>query len=181
MPWFEKGTIPTHPVLTQVTKGSLALGGLNITEDWIKISVPGLTEATAYATVGALATALIATNTYFKAGDQLTFVYGNESDSGIIVSVSSIVLNPSSTEALTRVQGAADELTFEPQGGLSFGAAILSREGDNGEHLRSNSFLIGYTGFTGEAPYDADSKAAAIASYRASAASNSDWAEESIQ
>ena len=71
-------------------------------------------------------------------------------------------------------------ILFESSIGLTAGVIILSRQGDNGEHLRSTEALRGFNGLT-NSPYDADSKAAAIASYRASAASSSDWAEEAIQ
>ena len=181
MPWFVKGSIPTAAVLTQLTKGSLAIGSYSCTEDNIMMVVPGLDTAADYATVGALSTALIAADGTYKAGDQLTFVVVHNTENGMAVEVKSIVLDATSSEAITGFSGGQGNLKFEPANGVSAAAVILSREGANGEHLRSNSTLVTYAGATAAAPYDATSKTAAIESYQSSSASNSDWAEESIQ
>ena len=58
---------------------------------------------------------------------------------------------------------------------------IVSREGANGEHLRSTTYLGIDSATIAGTPYDATSKTAAVESYMSSAAANRDWAEESIQ
>ena len=111
----------------------------------------------------------------------LDIVKAGEYNGILTAEVMSFVIDTTSTEALTGVSADSSKLVCEAKGACVAGAVILSREGSNGEHLRSTTSLKIDAGVLAAAPYDDDSKEAAIASYRASAASNSDWAEESIQ
>ena len=185
MPWFEKGSVANYPVICPLTKGSLMGIEYNISEDGIELVLQSVKTGATIDTVGALSTAIKADNVQVKDGDQVTFVFLGHGDAGMLSVVVSMVIDTTSNVALTTmfsgVTPSDGSILFESSIGLTAGVIILSRQGDNGEHLRSTEALRGFNGLTNSAPYDADSKAAAIASYRASAASSSDWAEEAIQ
>ena len=181
MPWFEKGGIPDYPVVCQLTKGSLVGVNYSIDGTSVAIKAVGLTPATDIKTIGKLSTALLGAIPSLRAGDQITFVTVKPVNGQLSSNVFSFVLNDQDTTAQTSIEADTDKVFLDDLGEVGFGAVIVSREGENGEHLRSTTSLNATNGATAAAPYDAASKAAAIASYRASAASNSDWAEESIQ
>ena len=181
MAWFEKGTIPTMPVGCQLSKGSLAGLQIESTDSGIEITCNGMTNVTPVATVANVSSALLAGYPHLKEGDQVTFIQVGNNGSGIGTTVLSIVIDTTSADAIAGFTAANNKMIFNVDYVSGGAAVIISREGDNGEHLRSTSQLILADTSVADSPYDADSKAAAIASYRASAASNSDWAEESIQ
>lgn len=181
MPWFEKGSIANFPVVCQLTKGSLVGLDYNVTEDILAINAPGVTEQTTFATIGAVSTAIMAAYPNVKEGDQITLVFVGSDTSGISTEVFSFVVNPAATETTNKFQAADGKLDCSATINFGLASVILSRQGDNGEHLRSNASLIIDPSWAADMPYTDESKAAAIASYRASAAANSDWAEESIQ
>lgn len=181
MPWFVKGAQPTFPVVCPLTKGSLAGINFRVDEGTLEIIVPGLTESTAVATVAAVSAALLAGYSSLKEGDQITLVSVQGQNNGMSTHVFSFVLSKTDTSALSNFSAGNEILTYNCPIDGQFGAVIVSREGDNGAHLRSTSSLKGMTGATSPAPYDATSKAAAIESYQNAAGANSDWAEESIQ
>lgn len=181
MPWYEKGSIVTLPVGCPLTKGSLAGLAYQAGEDQISISVPGVTQGADVSTVGKVSTLIKAGYPTVQDGDQVTIVKAGEYNDILTAEVTSFVIDTTSAEALTGVSADAGKLVFEAEGSCVAGAVILSREGSNGEHLRSTTSLKISADVLASAPYDDDSKDAAIASYRASAASNTDWAEESIQ
>lgn len=181
MPWIEKGKTVGVPVCCELTKGSLAGLTINQNADGIEIVCTGVTSATPVATIGNVSTALMAAYPSLKKGDQITFVSTTYGDDALQAAVASIILDPASTEATTAFEAQTAALLFKTQyteGGI---AVIVSREGDNGEHLRSTSTLMIGSSQETDVYHDADAKAAAIESYQSSDASNSDWAEESIQ
>ena len=181
MPWYVKGAFCEFPVGCQLTKGSLQSLGVSVTADSLSISANGVTAETSVATVGALSTALMAANSFLKAGDQLTFVIADNVDNYNDFKVFSIVLNTTSTEALTGFTATANQISYEAADVIGAYAVIVSREGESGQHLRSTELLNIPGTIAAAAPYDAGSKTAAIESYMASAAGSTDWAEESIQ
>lgn len=181
MPWFEKGTIPSDPVGCPLTKGSLNGINAEVSDDSFFIPCQGVTAETSINTVGALSTALKAAYAFLKDGDQVTIVMVGRVNNQLASDVRSIVISTTDTTALTEFGGDTNKISVGSSIYMFAGAVIISRQGDNGEHLRSNTTLQIDADHLKSAPYDATSKAAAIASYRASAASNSDWAEESIQ
>ena len=181
MPWFEKGSQATYPVVCPLTKGSLTPLNVSVDDGYLNINVPNLAQSADVSTVGKLSTALLAHIPSLKAGDQLTFVCVQGTNTLMNTYVLSIVIDTTDSTALTAFSADANTLQYNTPIDSQFGAVIVSRQGDNGEHLRSTTTLKGMVGATGVAPYIEASKAAAIASYRASAATNSDWAEESIQ
>ena len=181
MPWIEKGMNVTAPVLTTLTKGTLPGIGYTPDEDYLRINCAGVTADSTVGTVGAISTLLKAAYSFLQDGDQITILACGGWDGALQSEVFSFVIDPKSDTAFTKLTAGAGFLQYEPDFSTPGYAVIVSREGANGEHLRSTAVLQMAATYTAGIPYNADSKAAAIASYRASAASNSDWAEESIQ
>ena len=181
MPWYEKGSIVMFPVGCQLTKGSLTSLNYTVQEDTMTIQASAVTGETVVNTVGTLSTALKDSFSFLKDGDQVTFVSINNNTSGLSVEVKSIVIDTTSSEVTDGFVPSSGEISYEPVGGVTAGSIIISRQGDNGQHLRSNEVINIPSNVLEGVPYNATSKAAAIASYQASAATNSDWAEESIQ
>lgn len=181
MPWIIKGVTPNFPVVCQLTKGSLVGLSFETDGDSLKIFANGVTSETALNTIGGVSTALLAAYPSLKAGDQITFVAMEHKSDGMLQSIFSFVLDTTSAEATTKFSAGVDSILYD--GGVSpeFATVIVSREGANGEHLRSTSSLVSTAEILAAAPYNATSKAAAIESYQNAAGANSDWAEESIQ
>lgn len=181
MPWYVKGAIPTSPVGCLLTKGSLPSVSYSNEAEVLRINVPGLTADTDVSTVGKLSAALIAGISTLKEGDQLTIVVMLSTGRGVDTIVTSIVLDSTSADAQTFLEAAAGRVQHEFDTVPMGFAVIVSRQGSNGEHLRSSESLVVPSSWLAQEPYDADSKAAAIESYQNAASANSDWAEESIQ
>lgn len=181
MPWFVKGGIPTRFVGCQLTKGSLYSIDTYVSGDVFHIDCDGVTDSSDVTTIGKVSTLLKNAYSFLKEGDQVTIVVVAIGAKAPVTEVFSIVINSTSTEAQSYFTAGTDQLNYEAEEVIIGSAAIISREGANGEHLRSTEYLAIPGATLADAPYDAASKAAAIASYQASAATNSDWAEESIQ
>ena len=181
MPWIVKGQQVAFPVGCQLTKGSLANVSYDILEDAIQLSAPIVPDGATVATIGGLSTILLASYPTLKEGDQITLVAVGNAQGAIVSNVFSFVINHTSAEAVSGFTLGTGDITWEPGGNSFAGAVIVSREGANGEHLRSTASLQIVSSFTETAPYDATSKEAAIESYQSSASANADWAEESIQ
>lgn len=181
MPWFVKGGIANFPVVCQLTKGSLGGFSYTVTEDNLEIAVNGVTTSSEVDSIGKVSTLMLAGCPNVKAGDQVTVVVIGAKDTGLIPEVFSFVIDATSTVSTDKFNAGDNKLSFNADYGFGIAAVILSRQGDNGEHLRSNASLIIDSSWATDMPYTDESKAAAIASYQASAATNSDWAEESIQ
>ena len=178
-PWFEKGEAVTLPIKTNITKGSLTSIGVNqVNDDSIDTSL-FVNEAETFATVGVLSTNLLANNSFLKEGDQLTFVHGQIGK----FYVKSIVLDSTSTEAITEFAVSNHKLSFMgitldgPE--YALGCVILSREGESGQHLRSTTALTLSEDAAADTHYTSAAKDAAIESYMA-ANGNTDWPEESL-
>lgn len=181
MPWFVKGAVVNSPVLCVLSKGSLP--GLNFTpsQNSMEITANNVTAETTIDDQGNLSTALMGAYPFLKKGDQVTFIATFGNGNALSASVISIIIDPDGAETISGFSAGAGFIALN-FGSVTNGMAIIvSREGTNGEHLRSTSSLITDAQTSAAAPYDAASKTAAIESYQASAANNSDWAEESIQ
>ena len=116
-----------------------------------------------------------------KEGDQITIVGVTTVGDSLNAYIKSFIIDSTSTVSQNEFVAGEGNLVDEFEDNSLVAAVIVSREGDNGEHLRSTTNLVAAAETLAAAPYDATSKTAAIESYRASAATNSDWAEESIQ
>lgn len=180
MPWFEKGAPIKQPVLCAVSKGSLASLVYSITNNGLEVGATTASESTPITTVGALSTVLLNSYSFLKAGDQITFIGTLPNDSALQVEIFSVVLDAASTEPTDMFKALDGSIQVDFSDGAFAGAVIVSREGTNGEHLRSSSSLIAKSSSVTEAPYDAASKTAAIKSYMASGAANTDWEQEPI-
>lgn len=181
MPWFVKGYVANYPVICQLTKGSLPGVMFTVTADVLSINCTGVTGESTVNTVGAISTALLAAYPSIKAGDQITIIQGGNTFGSLMFDIKSFVIDTESTESITGFSAEADKLNYESDLGGNIAAVIVSREGDDGGHLRSTTSLVAADDVTTTSPYDAASKTAAIESYMASGAANTDWAEESIQ
>lgn len=178
--WFEKGATIEYPALVPLTKGSLS-NPLALPANFqdMDFDVSGISTAETN-TIGKLSTALLAAFSSLKEGDQLTFV--SVGTTGIVMEsqVQSFVIDTTSSSALPawiQINNGAMKVTstLEETGA---GAVILSREGDNGAHLRSTTELIQSVSYSAEILAPA-AKEAAIESYMSQGA-NTDWAEESL-
>lgn len=181
MPWIEKGKTVMNPVGCQISKGSLVPLKYTVSNDALNLLCLGATSESDVTTVGKVSTLLLAAYSSLKAGDQITIVAIDTTRAALSSEVYSFVINATSSEAIANVSATSNALVFSLSDSTGAGAVILSREGVNGEHLRSTASIVFESGVTEGAPYDSTSKAAAIESYMSSAAVNADWAEESIQ
>ena len=178
MPWFEKGAVVTAPVICQLTTGSIQSVDFYINDEQIKFPLSDSTLQTEIQTIGDLTNVLLTYKTGFREGDQLTLVFATPYETGWRFEIKSFILD---TESSTPV-----EMWYCSQGRLSYdcgdlilcAAAIISRQGAAGKHLRSTSFLKANSDELSNPPYDSASKSAAIASYQTSHSANTDWAED---
>ena len=180
-PWIKKGAVIDMPALVPITKGSLPISfSIDSGEVQLKIDCTDITAAGTNK-VGLLSTALIAAYPALQNGDQITFVVIKTDSNGILASVDSIVLDTTSTENLPSFITCGDNvLKYRTEDvNTTAYAAIVSREGDNGAHLRSKTSLILGGAYDQDKLAD-DAKQAAIESYMSQGA-NTDWAEESLK
>jgi hypothetical protein len=180
MPWFVKGQMVNAPVGCQLTKGSLSNLELFANEDAMVITCTGVTAQTEVDTVGKISTILLGAYPFLKAGDQVTFVAVDMLNQGMNADVDSIVIDTESAVACTNFQADTDKILYQSDIATGAYSVIISREGANGEHLRSTSFLLINNAITEDAPYDEASKTAAVKSYMAATGANTDWSEEPI-
>ena len=179
--WFEKGAAITLPAIVPLTKGSLP----ELFEQDTDFTCPQINlsnePSSAPTTIGAMSSILLAEFSALHEGDQLTFVRVDNVNSSIVAKVESLVIDTTNTEALPSfVTFNTDQFMFlASEVEAVANAIIVSREGDNGQHLRSSTPLYRGNGYD----YDTMStaaKEAAIKSYM-TGGSNTDWAEESLQ
>lgn len=180
MPWLVKGAVVGYPVGCPLTKGSLAGVQFRTGDDDFFIVCSDLKEQSTLGTIGAVSTALKTAYPNLQDGDQITVVIVGQIAEALESDIFSFVIDPSSTEATSRFVPNTGEISVNSDLGKIGGAVIVSREGANGEHLRSTSFLLINNALTESAPYDADSKTAAIKSYMTSGTANTDWEQEPI-
>ena len=178
-PWFEKGDAVTLPIKTNITKGSLPTVGcsvINTTDAYTDFVLGGSGDPT---TVGDLTTRLLASNSFLKEGDQITFIHGKIGSVEII----SVLLDSASTEAVSIFKDGDGTLKLSFANAVdvdeAFVAIILSREGESGQHLRSTTALTLSTQAAADTHYTSTAKDAAIESYMA-ANGNTDWPEEQL-
>ena len=181
MPWFVKGAQIDAPVCCQLTQGSLAGVNYWISGTTVSIETPGVTGETDIATIGKLSTALLGAIPSLRAGDQITIITIRPLNGQMYTEFLSFVINTEDVTPQSLLEASRDLLYYDCFVEKGFGAVIVSREGANGEHLRSTASLLATANTTDVAPYDATSKEAAIENYMSSASANADWAEESIQ
>lgn len=178
--FFEKGAAITAPALVPLTKGSL-INPFNLPggNPAVSIAIDGITTA-GTTTIGALSTAILAAYPSLKDGDQITFIVVGTLTSGMSTFVQSIVIETTSTSVIPSwIQVTDGRIIINPTGMTKVAASVVvSREGDNGAHLRTSSSLVYMETYPADIRTDA-AKEAAIVSYMSQGA-NTDWAEESL-
>lgn len=178
-PWYQKGARIAAPVICPLTFGTLPELDWSADEDFIVLNAPGIPNDEQLEDIGSVSYWLEHYNTFLRDGDQLTFVTlsyeGYETD----IYIFSFILDKDSGESIDRFDVYRGTIRYERPIGNGIAAIIVSREGANGEHIRSSSALRLYNALVTQTPYDAASKSAAIASYQNASADNSDWAEDS--
>ena len=179
--WFEKGAAITAPALVPLTKGSIPetfVQADDFPTPMINLSDEPSVQPT---TIGAMASVLLAEFSALHEGDQITIIKVETVSGSFIPKIESLVLDTTSTEALPSiVEFDADQIKFfNDNVNAVANAIIISREGDNGAHLRSTTSLVSGLGYNTDLLAPA-AKEAAIKSYM-SAGANTDWAEESLQ
>ena len=180
MPWIEKGSVVGYPVCGPLTKGSLAGVKIETGDDDFFIVCSGVKGESTLATIGAVSTAMKTAYPSLQDGDQITIVIIGQVAGVLASDIFSFVIDPTSAVATDKFGGDANKISVSSNLNIMGGAVIVSREGANGEHLRSNSTLVVYNDLLEKAPYNAASKTAAIKSYMASGADNTDWEQEPI-
>ena len=181
MPWILKGATVTSFVCCPITKGSLAGLPFGLTEERFYLHIDGMTSETSVSTIGAVSTLLVNQYPSLQNGDQITIIFAIPAAEGISAITHSFLINTTSVEATSLFEAGNEDLRIPFLYGSYGGSIIVSRQGANGEHLRSNSSLVLPSEAYGIVPFTDASKTAAIESYMASDSVNSDWAEESIQ
>ena len=177
-PWYPKGARIAAPVICPLTFGSLPELDWYANEDYIVLNAPGIPDDEHLEDIGGVSYWLENYNTFLRDGDQLTFVTLSDNGSITDIDIFSFILDRQSGENIDQFSVYQNTIRYESHITSGIAAIIVSREGANGKHIRSSSSLRPYKGLVSAAPYDAASKAAAIASYRAEAASNNDWSED---
>ena len=177
-PWYQKGARIASPVICPLTFGSLPELDWYAIEDYIVLNAPGIPDDEHLEDIGGVTYWLKHYNTFLRYGDQLTFVTLSYEGSETDIDIFSFILDKDSGEYIDRFSVHRDSIRYESPIAFGIAAVIVSREGVNGEHIRSSSALKPYKALVTRSPYDAASKAAAIASYRNAGAANSDWSED---
>lgn len=184
-PGYKKGEVVLSPVLCNITKGSLPFGdAVSINDSQVSIESV-LLASLSNPNWGAVSAKLIQTNIGIEEGDQLTFVKLGRTDGIMLYKYESVIIDSQSTDAVPDFLVVSEENLHTNwsigtgSGNLSWGTVVLSRQGNNGQWLRSTAKLLTDANKT----YDhvsAEDWEEAVQSYMAGGVS-SDWAEESIQ
>lgn len=181
MPWYPKGTNPVIPVCCQLTFGSLQSIVYEETPDYLQIIFDSVQSVVDIHTIGDVSQYLLNGYSWLRKGDQITLISTTWLESNMWANIYSFIIDPNSDENTEDWNAHASFLEFNRFGSDEPVAVVVSREGEHGEHLRSNSYLKYRNSWYTHAPFDDASKQSAIASYMATDSANADWAEESIQ
>ena len=177
-PWYQKGARIGSPVICPLTFGSLPELDWYANEDYIVLNAPGIPDSENLEDIGGVSYWLEHYNTFLRDGDQLTFVTLSDDGSKTDIDIFSFILDKQSGEYIDQFSVSQDTIRYESHITSGIAAIIVSREGPDGKHIRSSSWLKPYNGLDIAPPYNDASKAAAIASYQNAGAANSDWSED---
>lgn len=190
-PATEKDATVVYPGRYLIANGTLPKMETNIVRD-DGLSQPGfnvenLTDVT---TIGDLSAKMLAYNPFLQTGDQITFVvcgcYDDQDNSALSWKVESFIIDETDTTLLSGLTTALKmDQTYQlvldaTEAGFEWWAAtatILSRESDNGGHLRSASTLTVAPGY--DFLFTNEAYSAARRSYqKKNVAVTSDWPVE---
>lgn len=183
-PWIEKESPDKYPVECFIANGSLGVIPVsNGTDDVILIG-DGVAALTAPTTAAELLETLQTVGIDAHEGDQITIVLGLPASAGADIQygikIQSFVLDSEDVETFDYFNVAEFNtkkyLSVKGVDSLIGAAVILSREGQDGQHLRSNSTFVRFDNSHNSSQF----KAAAIASYMAAGA-NTDWPQEALE
>jgi hypothetical protein len=166
------------PVICPLTFGTLPELDWYANEDYCMINAPGIDDHENLDDIGVVSYWLEHYNTFLRDGDQLTFVTLSNSGTDTEIDIFSFILDKQGGESINRFSVYQETIRYESTISSGIAAIIVSREGPDGKHIRSSSSLKAYNTLVTESPYNAASKAAAIASYQSAGAANSDWSED---
>lgn len=178
-PWLVKGSAEQWPIACQVTAGSLP----NLSIEEIQTSAIAIScdfvEAKSGLTIAEATAALLAHYSFLKEGDQITIavVLGDEGE--MSSSIISFVLSSTDTTQTDFLSAETSALMVTGFGGIQGVAVIVSREGANGTHLRSNTVFELITSIANNDVYKPAAKETAVRSYMSNGG-NVDWPEESL-
>ena len=175
--WYEKGALIGQPALVPIAKGSLAPLQYAPNGTDLEISCPSVTTSTAVATLGAISTELKKGYPALKDGDQITIISLASINGALTADVFSFEIDTTDATATDRFTAAAGILAYSSLEGAHCGAIIVSREGESGQHLRSNASIVVGDDVADQTPFNAAAKQAAIASYM-TAGTSVDWPVE---
>jgi hypothetical protein len=177
-PWYPKGDRITAPVICPLTFGTIQSVDFQIESDTLVFPLSDSTIETSINDTGDLTDVLLTYASGFREGDQLTLVFATPYDNGWRFEIKSYILDTNTSLPIENWSCSNGQLSYYCDDAVLCAAAIISRQGANGEHLRSTSYLKANSYEIINAPYNAASKAAAIASYQNAGAANSDWSED---
>lgn len=182
-PWLVKNSSEQWPIACFVTSGELGTVGATVNANGALVLGTNAEIAAAPATDGALYTAFKKIFPALKSGDQITFVSGYAANGTQRVNIVSVTPIVNGTTAVTGFTVADGELRFTDAAlgaTANFGCAIVSREGDNGSHLRSEEVIALSATLAGNDVYsEGDAKDPAIRSYMSNGG-NVDWPEDNL-
>lgn len=179
--WYAKNNFGEYVPLLPVTQGSLANPLMcDVAAGMLKLPVTGL-EASENPVIGTVSTAILATYPALKNGDQITMVSFVVENNAATAYFDSFVIDTTSTDTMSAsFATSAGFLDFLTPDMYPYAyCTIISREGTNGQHLRSTSKIESTEEYPSETEIN-KSKEPAIRSYM-TAGVNSDWPEESIE
>lgn len=178
IPWFQRDVNPYMPVCCELTHGSLNSLFYEATEDYVIIFADHVHNEDTIETVSDFSSHIKLAFPFLRDGDQITFVAIGEQSLSMFTKVMSIVIDENDNTQVNGFDCMEGQIAWDPGFGDACYSIIVSREGAAGRHLRSTEILHTWSGIDREAPYDATSKSAAIASYQTSQSANTDWAED---
>lgn len=183
-PWIEKESPDKYPVECLIANGSLGVIPVETGTDNVILIGDGVAALTAPTTAAGLLETLQTIGIDAREGDQITIVLGVPASEGAAISygikIQSFVLDSEDVETFDFFSVADFNskkfLSVKGMDSLVGGAVILSREGLDGQHLRTNSAFVRFDSSHNSSQY----KAAAIASYM-TAGANTDWPQEALE
>lgn len=179
--WYEKSETIDAPALVPISKGTLPINSVIFMVN-SKVSYDFKKAATAApTTIAELSEALIAGASGIQNGDQMTIIAIGGDTRGLDVTSISVVLDTTDTSAIPAdITASTSGLTFNTMPNSPCAAAIIfSREGSNGQHLRTNSLIIAGNGYPSRRLLGT-AQELATRSYMTSG-SNVDWPQEYIE
>ena len=183
-PWLVKGSTEQWPIACMVTSGSLpglVLESVDVDSTQILANAATTTENP---TIAQLSTALKSSYSFLEDGDQITIVSINGNATFENVMVESFVIDTTDTTVAAKFTMQDGVIIYIEPSTLGHkqvaGCVIVSREGSNGQHLRSTSTIQFDAATAANDVYKSAAKAAAIVSYMA-AGDNTDWPQEALE